>query len=100
MARLLVFLSLAGVIPNWMAWRDGEQTGWGAYACENVIPASASRLKLRREVKVGTRVGTRWNHRHLGVVPALIVGEDKDDVGRLGQGGRGKAKAKQQDGFD
>ena len=29
-----------------VAWRDGEQTGWGAYACENVIPASASRLKL------------------------------------------------------
>ena len=63
-------------------------------------PRVGEALEIRREVKVGTGVGAGRDHRHLGVVPALVVGEDKDDVGRLGQGGRGQAKAKQQDGFD
>ena len=31
---------------------------------------------------------------------ALVIGEDHYDVGRLGQGGRSQAKAKQHDGFD
>ena len=50
---------------------------------------------LRRKfllVKMEKRRIIRKDHRHLGVVPALVVGEDKDDVGRLGQGGRGQAK--------
>ena len=55
-------------------------------------PRVGESLEVRCEVIVGAGVGARRDHRHLGVVPPLVVSEDEDDVGRLGQGGRGQPK--------
>jgi len=62
-------------------------------------PRVSKPLEIGREVVVGSGVGTRRDHRHLGVVPALVVREDEDNVGPLGQGGGGR-QAKQQGGSE
>ena len=55
--------------------RAGPHTGWGVKACCRWVPARAQPVEVRRQLE---RVAV-----HPGGVPALLVGEEDDDIRRF-----------------